>query len=417
MKIENISVIGLGYIGLPTAAMFASHGVNTIGVDVSEHVVKTINDGRIHIIEPNLADMVENTVMAGRLKASLKVQPADAYILAVPTPFKQSKAGILEPDLSYVKAACTSIAPVLRAGNLVVLESTSPVGTTEKVRDWLSELRPDLKLPDAARTDADVFVAYCPERVLPGNVVEELIQNDRIIGGITAQCSLMAASLYQIFLKGECYQTNSRTAEMVKLTENASRDAQLAFANEISMICDELAINASELIELANKHPRVNILQPGAGVGGHCIAVDPYFIINSAPETAKMISVARQVNNNKTDWVIEKVSELIKQTCPEHIIICGITFKADIDDIRQSPSLKIAQSLNILHPTKVTVWEPNYNSEMEIEGLCIKTNVSTKIDNALYIILVGHSTFIDMPNLPKNLVDFAGIFKYQGLKK
>uniref|UniRef100_UPI0035A14F2F UDP-N-acetyl-D-mannosamine dehydrogenase n=1 Tax=Glaesserella sp. TaxID=2094731 RepID=UPI0035A14F2F len=295
-KFNRISVIGLGYIGLPTAAAFALHGVNVIGVDVNQHTVDTINQGKIHIVEPELEVAVHLSVTNGRLIATLTPEPAEAFLIAVPTPFKGDN---YEPDLSYIEAASRAIAPVLKKGNLVILESTSPVGATEQMAEWLAHIRPDLTFPQQAGEDSDIRIAHCPERVLPGQVMRELVENDRIIGGMTDKCAEQAVRLYKTFVKGDCIVTNSRTAEMCKLTENAFRDVNIAFANELSIICDRLGINVWELISLANRHPRVNILQPGCGVGGHCIAVDPWFIVNKTPDLAKLIHTARLVNDGK----------------------------------------------------------------------------------------------------------------------
>ncbi|KEJ87706.1 UDP-N-acetyl-D-mannosamine dehydrogenase, partial [Sulfitobacter donghicola] len=304
---KRISMVGLGYIGLPTAALFAAYGTRVIGVDVSPHVVDTINQGEIHIVEPDLAGIVQKAVADGKLSATLTPEPADAFIIAVPTPFKAN----YEPDLSYIKSAAEMIAPVLEKGNLVILESTSPIGATEQMAKWLAAARPDLSFPQDGGEGADIQVAHCPERVLPGHVVRELVENDRIIGGMTGRASEMAVAMYKIVVQGDCVITNARTAEMCKLTENSSRDVQIAFANELSIICDKFDIDVWELISLANRHPRVNILQPGAGVGGHCIAVDPWFIVSSAPEEAKLIHAARVGNDAKPKWVLQKGREAV----------------------------------------------------------------------------------------------------------
>ncbi|MBT4883720.1 MAG: UDP-N-acetyl-D-mannosamine dehydrogenase, partial [Glaciecola sp.] len=311
MSFETISVIGLGYIGLPTAAMFASRKKKVIGVDVSQHAIDTINRGEIHIVEPDLDMIVHAAVSEGYLKATNTVEPADAFLIAVPTPFKDSDSQIPEPDLKYIESAAKSIAPVLKKGDLVILESTSPVGATEQMAQWLAEIRGDLSFPQTSGSDADVNIAHCPERVLPGHVVRELVENGRVIGGMSSKCSERAIELYKTFVKGECVVTNARTAEMAKLTENSCRDVQIAFANELSVICDKLGINVWELISLANRHPRINILQPGPGVGGHCIAVDPWFIVARTPKQAKLIHTARKVNDAKPDWVINKVKVAI----------------------------------------------------------------------------------------------------------
>lgn len=360
---DTISMIGLGYIGLPTATMFASRKKHVIGVDVSRHAVDTINSGKIHIVEPELDMLVHAAVTEGFLRATLTPEPADAFLVAVPTPFKDGH----KADLSYVEAAARSIAPVLRKGNLVVLESTSPVGATEQMAGWLAQARPDLTFPQQAGDAADVQIAYCPERVLPGKVVHELVSNDRVIGGMTQTASQMAVALYKTFVEGECIVTNARTAEMCKLTENSFRDVNIAFANELSIICDKLDINVWELIALANRHPRVNILQPGAGVGGHCIAVDPWFIVDTCPDEARIIRTAREVNDHKPEWVLEKVKAAIVDTLVQEpgktmaevkVACLGLAFKPDIDDLRESPALDIAQKVAALG-CQVLAVEPN----------------------------------------------------------
>lgn len=363
MKFSTLSVIGLGYIGLPTAAIFASRKMNVIGVDVSEKAVNTINRGEIHIVEPELDIVVHAAVTEGYLKATLTPEPADAFIMAVPTPFNEDYSA----DLSYIKAASEAIAPVLAKGNLVILESTSPVGATEQMAAWLAAARPDLTFPQTHGDESDIRIAHCPERVLPGHVMRELIENDRVIGGMTAACSAAAVALYKTFVQGECVITNARTAEMAKLTENSFRDVNIAFANELSMICDKLNINVWELIALANRHPRVNILQPGAGVGGHCIAVDPWFIVASAPEQARIIRMAREVNDSKPEWVLAKVKTQLdawhsanpdKTRSEATVAVLGVAFKPDIDDLRESPALGIAQQVAALG-CKLLVVEPN----------------------------------------------------------
>jgi UDP-N-acetyl-D-mannosaminuronic acid dehydrogenase len=309
MLFNTISVIGLGYIGLPTAAMFASNQKKVIGVDVNQNVVDTINAGKIHIVEPDVDLIIDKAIKDGFLKAVTSPQPADAFIIAVPTPFmpKKNKDSVPEPDLTFIEAAVLSVAKVLKRGNIIVLESTSPVGATEKMASWLAEARPDLSFPQTHGIESDIRLAYCPERVLPGQALRELVENDRIIGGMSERCSNAAIELYKIFVKGECVKTNTRTAEMAKLTENASRDVGIAFANELSMICHKLDLNVWDLITLANRHPRVSILQPGPGVGGHCIPIDPWFIVDSSPLEARLIKTARQINDLKPLWIIERV--------------------------------------------------------------------------------------------------------------
>ena len=364
---EKICVIGLGYIGLPTAAVLASRKIHVVGVDVNPIAVETINQGKIHLVEPDLDMIVHAVVSEGYLRATSVPEAADVFLLAVPTPFKHNH----QPDLSYIQAAAYSIAPVLKPGDLVVLESTSPVGATEQMVEWLAEARPDLTFPLKHGEQSDIRVAYCPERVLPGHVLRELVQNDRVIGGLTPACSQRATQLYQLFVDGECIVTDARTAEMCKLTENSFRDVNIAFANELSMICDKLDINVWELIRLSNRHPRVNILQPGPGVGGHCIAVDPWFIVSSAPEEARLIEMARQVNDAKPGWVVKKVHEAVTEFLHENpdkqerdvsIACFGLTFKADIDDLRESPALHIVEEIAKKHRGPVLVVEPNIQS-------------------------------------------------------
>lgn len=365
MNFSSLSVIGLGYIGLPTAAVFASRKIFVIGVDVNEKTVNTINKGLVHIVEPDLDIVVHAAVTEGYLKATTIPEAADAFIVAVPTPFKGEN---YDPDLSYIESASRAIAPVLQKGNLVILESTSPVGATEQMAAWLAEARPDLTFPQTHGEDSDIRIAHCPERVLPGQVMRELIENDRVIGGLTAKCSAAAVSLYKTFVTGECVITNARTAEMAKLTENSFRDVNIAFANELSMICHELDINVWELIKLANRHPRVNILQPGPGVGGHCIAVDPWFIVSRTPSLANLIRTAREVNDSKPNWVINQVKLALAdflqlhpaKTASEVKIACyGLAFKPDIDDLRESPSMHIAEQIIAMHNGDVLLVEPN----------------------------------------------------------
>ncbi len=406
MPFERISVIGLGYIGLPTAAILASRGVDVIGVDSNLQVVATINDGKGQIKEPMLDGTVQSVVTTGRLKAVTQPQPAQAFIITVPTPLNKDRAA----DLSYIKTAAESLAPVLEAGNLVVLESTSPVGTTEQMSRWLAEARSDLTFPQQAGEKADILVAYCPERVMPGKVLHELINNDRVIGGMSLESSQRAIELYKIFLEGECLVTDVRTAEMVKLAENAFRDLNLAFANELSLICDQMGINVWELIGLANHHPRVDILSPGPGVGGHCIAVDPWFIVNSAPELAHLIRKAREVNDGKPDYVVSKVKEAAAQYDQPVITCLGLSFKADVDDLRASPAVKIVHAL-AGDGGKILVVEPHI--EKLPPELANKTGVElTGLDEGLeradmVVLLVDHQAFRDI--LPEARADKAVI--------
>jgi UDP-N-acetyl-D-mannosaminuronic acid dehydrogenase len=422
MSFETISVIGLGYIGLPTAAMFASRKKKVIGVDVNQHAIDTINRGEIHIVEPDLDMIVHAAVSEGYLRATSVAEPADAFLIAVPTPFKDSDSEIPEPDLKYIEAAAKSIAPVLKRGDLVVLESTSPVGATEQLAEWLADIRGDLSFPQISGDDADVNVAHCPERVLPGHVVRELVENDRVIGGMSPKCSERAIELYKTFVKGECVVTNARTAEMAKLTENSCRDVQIAFANELSIICDKLDINVWELIALANRHPRINILQPGPGVGGHCIAVDPWFIVSKTPNEAKIIHTARQVNDAKPDWVIDKVKIAIidflqanpfKRIEDVTIVCYGLAFKPNIDDLRESPALNITYELADFHLGAVCAVEPNI-SELPFHKNC-NTIELVSIEQArqeadIHVLLVDHKEFKDIRVKSDYLIDTKGIW-------
>lgn len=421
MTFKTISIVGLGYIGLPTAAVFASRKINVIGVDVNQHAVDTINRGKIHIVEPDLDMVVHAAVKEGFLHATTKPEPADAFLIAVPTPFK----GDHEPDLDYIESACNSIAPVLKKGDLVVLESTSPVGATEQMAEWMAAARPDLTFPQTHGEDSDIRVAHCPERVLPGHVLRELVQNDRVIGGMTPRCSATAAALYKTFVEGECVITNARTAEMCKLTENSFRDVNIAFANELSIICDKLRINVWELIALANRHPRVKILQPGPGVGGHCIAVDPWFIVSKTPEQARLIRAARDVNDGKPHWVLNKVKLAVSDcllanptmTAKDVSIAClGLAFKPDIDDLRESPALEITREIAALHPGRVLAVEPNISAlpaalrDTKIELLGVEQALK---EAHVVLLLVDHKPFkqMSMPDLAsKFVVDTRGIW-------
>ena len=409
---SKVSVIGLGYIGLPTAAVIASRGVEVLGVDVSEHAVNTINQGKIHIVEPDLDMLVQAAVTTGKLKASLSPEPAEAFMIAVPTPFKENKS----PDLSYIRAALENIAPVISKGNLIVLESTSPVGTTDKISAWLAELRPDLVMPHQDPDKADVFIAHCPERVLPGRVLQELVSNDRIIGGITERCAQKAVSLYHLFVRGECLLTNARTAEMAKLTENSFRDVNIAFANELSMICDHLKINVWELIKLANRHPRVNILSPGPGVGGHCIAVDPWFIVDSAPEQAQIIRKAREINDSKPHYVIDKIKQAADQFKKPVIACLGLAFKADIDDLRESPALDIAMALLESDVGEILLVEPNIKQlpNKHAKHSARLTPLPQALEQAnILVVLVDHKQFKTLHPADvatKVVIDTRGIF-------
>ena len=417
-------MIGLGYIGLPTATLFASRKKRVIGVDVNQYAIDTINQGKIHIVEPELDMLVHAAVTQGYLRATTKPEPADAFLIAVPTPFADDH----KPDTSYIEAAARAIAPVLEKGNLVILESTSPVGTTEKLAGWLADARPDLSFPQQAAEAADIQIAYCPERVLPGRVVHELVANDRVIGGMTRTATNMAAALYKTFVQGELVPTNARTAEMCKLAENAFRDVNIAFANELSIICDKLDINVWELIGLANRHPRVNILQPSAGVGGHCIAVDPWFIVDTNPEEARLIRTAREVNNHKPEWVLEKVKIAVADvlasrpgaTMADIKVAClGLAFKPDIDDLRESPALEITESVTKLG-CQVLAVEPNIDALPET--LSVPNLALVPLDEALakadvLCVLVKHRSFIEVTAQiasKGHAVDVAGVVASMG---
>lgn len=411
---KHICVIGLGYIGLPTAATFAAHGVKVTGVDVNQHAVDLINQGKVHIVEPDLDALVRDVVAQGKLSAQIIPIEADAYIVAVPTPFKDD----YQPDLKYIEAAAKAIAPYLSQDNLVILESTSPVGATEQMAAWLSEARPDLTFPQQAGEQADILIAHCPERVLPGKVLQELISNDRIVGGMTPRCSQASIDLYKVFVKGDCIETNARTAEMCKLTENSFRDVNIAFANELSIICDKLDINVWELIKLANRHPRVNILEPGPGVGGHCIAVDPWFIVSKTPEQARLIRTAREVNDAKPEWVIDqvkiKIAEFLQanpeKTIKDVTVACyGLAFKPDIDDLRESPALEITkklaeQGINIL------AIEPNIKTlPQKLPNNVQLTDVEAGLEADIYVVLVKHKQFKNLCLNIKKVIDMCGV--------
>ena len=413
-----VSIIGLGYIGLPTAAVLASKGVKVVGVDVNQHAVDTINQGRIHIVEPELDILVHKAVQDNYLKAVTKPEKADVFMVAVPTPFKDN----YKPDLSYIKLAAKAIATVLERGNLVILESTSPVGATEKMMEWMREERPDLSFPKFGddKFKADIAVTHCPERVLPGQVVRELVENDRIIGGVTTQCAERARELYKIFVEADCLITDCRTAELSKLVENSFRDVNIAFANELSLICNKLDINVWELIKLANRHPRVNILQPGPGVGGHCIAVDPWFIVDSAPDEAKLIRTARLVNDSKPPFVLNKVNQAVqaigKDTSELSIACLGLAFKPDIDDLRESPALSIARKIGAIGFSSIFLVEPNIDripsgfdsDNIELIGL---ERAIKSVD--IIVLLVDHASFksMDLSLLSgKQVIDTRGIW-------
>jgi len=390
---HQVAVIGLGYIGLPTAAVLASHGWNVCGVDVSENVVETVNAGRVHIEERDLDKLVREAIKSERLIASTHVPAAHFYMIAVPTPLTDENT----PDISYVEAAARKIAPKILPGACVIVESTSPVGTTERVAQIIAEARPDLKLPVYGSQEAgDIAVAYCPERVLPGKIVRELVQNDRVIGGITPDCADRAAALYTSFVEGDCLTTNARVAETVKLTENSFRDVNIAFANELSVIADDLGVDVWDVIALANRHPRVNILQPGPGVGGHCIAVDPWFLVSGAPKVARLIRTAREVNDFKATYTERRIRGLMDAVPGGKVALLGLAFKPDIDDFRESPALEIAQSLAKTRGQRIMVVEP-FAEELPSGFAGTGAQLAT-LDEALataevIVVLVDHTAF------------------------
>ena len=399
----KVVTIGLGYIGLPTSALIASHGTNVLGVDISQKVVDTINKGKIHIVEPDLDEVVSKAVSNGFLKASTKPSSAEVYLIVVPTPFK----GNHEPDISFVEAATKGIIPLLKKGDLYIIESTSPIGTTDKMQKLIFASRPDL--------DGFINIAYCPERVLPGNVMHELVENDRVIGGVDEASTQKAILFYRKYVKGELHGTNARTAEMCKLVENSSRDVQIAFANELSLICDKADVNVWELINLANKHPRVNILQPGCGVGGHCIAVDPYFIVSDYPMESKIIGTAREVNNYKSFWCAEKIQNEKLQFELKHgrkpkTALMGLAFKPDIDDLRESPAKYIAQKvLQNSNNEEHFIVEPNIESH-SVYKLTEYKEAINKAD--IVVFLVAHREFLGLKiKEEKIIMDFSGVNK------
>ncbi|MGQ4660288.1 UDP-N-acetyl-D-mannosamine dehydrogenase [Lysobacter sp. F6437] len=412
-EIQSLAVIGLGYIGLPTAAMFASTGLATTGVDVSKRAVDAVNSGKAHIEEGNLDELVEQCVHKGLLRAVDKPVPADAFIIAVPTPVDTS--GSCEPDVSFVQAAGRSLASVLKRGDLIILESTSPVGTTAMLARLLAEERPDLRFPQGPDDEADICLAYCPERIIPGQMLRELVENDRIIGGMTPRCAETAAGLYKRFVRGVCHLTTDRTAEMVKLTENSFRDVNIAFANELSMICHDLDVDVWKVIEFANRHPRVSILRPGAGVGGHCIAVDPWFIVASAPERARLIRTAREVNDAKPSYVVEQVDAILSRHPGLSVACLGLAYKPDVDDFRESPSLEIATRLSNRYPGQVHCCDPFAGAlddgEVAQRNLrFMETEVALK-EADLIVVLVPHSAFRAFP-VPqgKQVIDPVGFW-------
>lgn len=399
----EVVTIGLGYIGLPTSALIAQNKIKVLGVDINASVVETINQGKIHIVEPGLDTAVSEAVNQGYFKASLSAEIANVYLIVVPTPFK----GDHEPDISFVQSATEKILPLLKADDLYIIESTSPVGTTEKMQELIFSKRPELK--------GKLHMAYCPERVLPGNVMHELVHNDRVIGGVDEISTEKAVAFYSQFVQGELHKTNARTAEMCKLVENSSRDVQIAFANELSLICDKANINVWELIELANKHPRVNILQPGSGVGGHCIAVDPYFIVSDYPLETRIIGTAREVNNYKSFWCAEKINQVKTQFQIEHnrepkIALMGLAFKPNIDDLRESPARYIVQRvLQNANDEEYFIVEPN----IQDHNIFKLTDYQEAIEKAdIIAFLVAHKEFFDLKiSEEKVVLDFCGVKK------
>lgn len=419
---QKIVVMGLGYIGLPTSSMLATKGHQVVGVDINEATVATINSGNIHIVEPDLDILVRSAVNCGNLKASHDPEEADTFIIAVPTPFKAVDSNPKSPDISYVEAATRAIAPYLQPGNLVILESTSPVGTTDRIAEIICEMRPDLAgssmLPAGKNSGSQpfagckVYVAHCPERVLPGQIIRELVDNDRIIGGINRASAEKAEQLYRSFSNGSIFLTDAKTAEMAKLTENSYRDVNIAFANELSMICDRLAINVWELIDLSNRHPRVNILQPGPGVGGHCIAVDPWFIVAASPIEAQLIRTARLVNDSKPHWVLDKVKTKAARFKKPVIGCLGLAFKANIDDLRESPALDITRELVASGIGQVMACEPNVNGSFKEFPLYDLGTILKEAD--ILLLLVDHHEFkgIDRELLKEKVViDTRGVWK------
>lgn len=415
---KKVSIIGLGYIGLPTAATIASKKIKVIGVDIDIEIINSINNGKSHFHEKGLSTILKKSVNDNYLTASLEVEPSDIFLITVPTPFKKNNSNIPEPDVSYIKEAARNIAPHLSKNNLIILESTAPVGTTKMLSDLLASIRKDLTFPNTRQTPVDIHIAYCPERVMPGDMLYELKNNDRVIGGLNTESARHAKDFYEIFVKGKCYITNAETAEMTKLTENAFRDVQVAFANELSMICENHNINTLDLIELANKHPRVNILEPGAGVGGHCIAVDPWFIVYKDQDISRIISTARKVNNAKPKWIIKKIEEQINANNSEdlNIYFYGITFKPNIDDLRESPALDIVKYFHSLRKN-INVIEPNLNKNKILQNLQNANimDLSESVHNkGIHVFLVKHDVFkkIKFSNSKETLIlDFCGVVR------
>jgi UDP-N-acetyl-D-mannosaminuronic acid dehydrogenase len=410
--IKTVCVMGLGYIGLPTAATLASRGVEVIGVDINPEVVEAVNAGQPYFAEPDLDMLLRAATTLRKLRATSQPEPADAFVIAVPTPFHEDRS----PNLDYIDMAADAIAPVLVSGNVVILESTSPVGTTERLAERLARLRPDLRFPPSRHEPLDVHVAHCPERVLPGRMVRELIENDRIIGGITEACAEHAEAVYRVFLQGKLFRTDAPTAELVKLVENASRDVNIAFANELSLICDQLGLNVWHVIELANRHPRVSILQPGPGVGGHCIAVDPWFIISSAPERTRLIRTAREVNDSKPKFVVSLIRERAERFKRPVVACIGLTYKPDVDDMRESPAIAITSELAYSGQERILVADPNLTTlPKELAPLpnvtfCETMEAVRQAD--IVAVLVAHTPFRKIPReelMRRVVIDVTGL--------
>lgn len=415
----TVSVIGMGYVGLPTCAILASRGLKVVGVDINQSVVDSVNRGEVHIVEPDLDGLIQKVVANGTLRGSTQPEPADAFVIAVPTPITDDR----KPDVSCVFAAGRSIAPHLKKGDLVVLESTSPVGTTRKLCALLAEARPDLRFPDTAGEDADVLVAYSPERVLPGKVLTELVNNDRSVGGLSRRSSERAAMLYASFVNGELFVTSAEAAELVKLTENAFRDVNIAFANELAAVCSDLKLNVWEVIDLANRHPRVSILQPGPGVGGHCIAIDPYFIIDAAPNNTRLMSASRRINSERPYAVVKEIEAVLDPTKRETIACLGLSFKPNIDDLRESPAVEVVKLLHEAGVGKIIAAEPHARQlPRELAELGIEFHDAlTAIDRAdVIVLLVDHRQFslIDPEALKdKKLIDTRGLWTWRKARK
>ena len=411
--IKTVCVVGLGYIGLPTAATLASRGVEVIGVDINPQVVEAVNAGQPYFSEPDLDMLLRAATTLHKLRATLQPEPADAFVIAVPTPFNADRS----PNLGYIDSAADAIAPALGSGNVVILESTSPVGATARLAGRLARLRPDLRFPPGRHSESlDVHVAHCPERVLPGRMVRELIENDRIIGGMTEACAEHAEAVYRIFLQGELFRTDAPTAELVKLVENAFRDVNIAFANELSLICDQLGVNVWQVIELANRHPRVSILQPGAGVGGHCIAVDPWFIVSSAPERTPLIRTARAVNDAKPKFVVSQIRERAERFKRPVIACLGLTYKADVDDLRESPAIEIALQLARSGQEQILIADPNLNTLPEelaaLPNVSFCDTLEAVRHSDIVALLVAHSRFRKIPReelMRRVVIDVTGL--------